>query len=122
MLIASKYELVTLLGSGAMGEVWRARHVTLHENVAVKLAGWTEDHRDGAELASRFQLEARLAAGLSRKSRHIVSVTDHGIEQDPKTGEAIAYLVMEELIGELLDARLERMGPMPGADVVEVVT
>lgn len=122
VLIASKYELVGLLGCGAMGEVWRARHVSLHEDVAVKLVGWAEDHRDGAELASRFHLEARLAAGLSRKSRHIVSVTDHGIEHHDQTGEAIAYLVMEALVGEPLDARLERVGPMALPDVVAIVT
>ena len=121
VLIASKYELVGLLGCGAMGEVWRARHVSLHEDVAVKLVGWTDDHRDGAELASRFHLEARLAAGLSRKSRHIVSVTDHGIEQHD-TGEALAYLVMEALVGEPLDVRLERVGPMALPDVVAIVT
>ncbi|MDF2692780.1 MAG: serine/threonine protein kinase [Labilithrix sp.] len=122
VLIASKYELVAPLGCGAMGEVWKARHVTLHEDVAVKLVGWTEEHRDGAELASRFHLEARLAAGLSRKSRHIVSVTDHGIQKDEGRGEALAYLVMEELIGEPLDERLERTGPMAVPEVVAIVT
>lgn len=121
VVIASKYELVAPLGSGAMGEVWKARHVTLHEDVAVKLVGWSEDHRDGAELASRFHLEARLAAGLSRKSRHIVSVTDHGIQEDERTGDALAYLVMEELAGEPLDARLERTGPMALSDVAAIV-
>jgi eukaryotic-like serine/threonine-protein kinase len=122
VLIASKYELVAPLGRGAMGEVWKARHVTLHEDVAVKLVGWSEEQRDGAELASRFHLEARLAAGLSRKSRHIVSVTDHGIQAREDTGEAIAYLVMEELIGEPLDARLERTGPMAVPEVLAIVT
>lgn len=52
----------------------------------------------------------------SRKTRHIVSVSDHGEEN------GIAYLVMEKLDGESLDQRLERGGPLALPEVAAIVT
>ena len=89
MIVGEKYELVRKIGSGAMGEVWAARHKTLNEEVAIKLVMRNADHGDGTSAGSRFLLEARVAAALSRKTRHIVAVTDHG--QDGQLG----YLVMD---------------------------
>ena len=115
MTVAGKYELVRKIGSGAMGEVWAARHATLDEEVAIKLVVRGKDNGDGTSTESRFLLEARVAASLSRKTRHIVAVTDHG--QDGELG----YLVMELLEGESLDARIARTGPLPVAKVVPMV-
>ncbi len=115
MRIADKYELRRKIGSGAMGEVWAARHVSLEEEVAIKLVLRDVEHDDGSSADSRFLLEARVASQLSRKTRHIVSVTDHG-DHGP-----YAYLVMELLGGESLDARLARTGPMPLAKVVPLI-
>ena len=106
-VVAGKYVLVRKIGSGAMGEVWAARHQTLDEEVAIKLVLRGVDHEDGTSADSRVLLEARLAAALSRKTRHIVAVTDHG--QDG----ALGYLVMELLAGESLDQRILRTGPLP---------
>jgi eukaryotic-like serine/threonine-protein kinase len=115
MTVAGKYELLRKLGTGAMGEVWAARHRTLDEEVAIKLVMRGVDNGDGTSAESRFLLEARVAAMLSRKTRHIVAVTDHG--QDG----ALGYLVMELLEGEPLDARIARTGPLPIAKVVPLV-
>ena len=113
-IIAGKYELVRLLGKGAMGEVWLATHNSLGGEFAIKLVEPTDD-MEAETAAGRFQLEAQIAAKLSRRTRHIVSVSDHGEE------DGLAYLVMELLEGESLEARTRRMGPMPLPDVVAIV-
>jgi eukaryotic-like serine/threonine-protein kinase len=113
--IARKYELMHKVGAGSMGEVWAARHLSLGEEVAIKLVLSRTTHGDGSSSDSRFRLEARIAAQLSRKTRHIVAVNDHGEDGDH------AYLVMELLEGESLEARLGRTGPMPIAKVVPLL-
>jgi serine/threonine protein kinase len=116
MIVAGKYELLRKLGTGAMGEVWAARHKSLDEEVAIKLVMSGVDHEDGTSADSRFLLEARVAAALSRKTRHIVAVTDHG--QD----NGLGYLVMELLAGESLDARVARTGALPVKRVAPMIT
>jgi serine/threonine-protein kinase len=113
-VIAGKYELQRLLGKGAMGEVWLATHNSLGGEFAVKLLEPADDVE--AETASgRFQLEAQIAARLSRKTRHIVSVTDHGEEN------GLAYLVMELLQGESLEQRMTRNGRLEMPEVAAIV-
>ncbi len=111
-LIGGKYELERLLGKGSMGEVWRARHATLEDSYAVKLI----DVRRVPDAAGRFQLEAHIAAKLSKKTRHIVSVTDHGED------DQIAYLVMQLLDGVSLEQRIEEAAPLPTSEVATIVT
>jgi serine/threonine protein kinase len=104
-LVGAKYELMRRLGRGSMGEVWIARHRTLDERVALKLLSAAPQFgqvEDGPTAAARFQFEAQVAARLSRRTRHIVRVTDHGEEG------ALAYLVMELLEGETLETALMR--------------
>src|ERR1700727_1040966 len=101
-VVGGKYELVRLLGRGSMGEVWSAHHRTLGEKLALKLLTQQapapdEELEDRATAAARFQFEAQVAARLSRKTRHIVRVTDHGEE------DGLAYLVMEQIEGETLE-------------------
>jgi serine/threonine protein kinase len=57
---------------------------------------------DPATASARFLFEAQVAARLSRRTPHIVRVTDHGEDH------GLAYLVMELLVGETLEARLMR--------------
>lgn len=113
-VIAGKYELVRLLGKGAMGEVWLATHNSLGGEFAIKLVEPADDI-EAETAAGRFQLEAQIAAKLSRKTRHIVSVSDHGEE------EGLAYLVMELLEGESLEARTKRVGQLEMPEVAAIV-
>ena len=119
-VVGGKYELVRLLGRGSMGEVWSAHHRTLGEKLAVKLLTQApspdEDIESRTTAAARFQFEAQVAARLSRKTRHIVRVTDHGEE------EGLAYLVMEQLEGETLEAVLVRDTRVPMATMSKIIT
>ena len=111
-LIGGKYELEKLLGKGSMGEVWRARHATLEDSYAVKLI----DVQRVPDAAGRFQLEAHIAAKLSKKTRHIVSVTDHGED------DQLAYLVMQLLEGMSLEQRIDEAAPLPSSEIATIVT
>ncbi|MFO0735497.1 MAG: serine/threonine-protein kinase [Labilithrix sp.] len=114
-IASGKYELLRKIGVGAMGEVWTAKHLSLDEEVAIKLVLRGIHHDDGSTADGRFLVEARVARMLSRKTRHIVSVTDHGSDGD------MAYLVMELLNGEPLDTRLGRSGPLELEKVVPII-
>src|SRR5436305_3171766 len=91
------YEIVSPLGSGAMGEVYRARNTRLGRLVAIKiLHGQLADE---PVLRDRFEREAQALAGLNHP--HICAVYDVGRES------AVDYLVMEYLEGRTLERKLE---------------
>jgi serine/threonine-protein kinase len=121
-VIASKYVLVRLLGAGAMGQVWVARHQALQQTFAVKLMiappgdDAIQTHEGMATSLKRFENEAQIAAALSRKSRHIVGVSDYGID------DGVAYLVMELLEGDGLDRHIGDGRKLHPAEVSNVVT
>lgn len=108
-VIAGRYELLTRLGAGGMGEVWRARHLALGREVAVKLLGGSS-----AALRERLQREARLLAELRHDA--IVQVFDFG-----QTEAGAPYLVLELLRGETLAACLHRERRLPLERAVELV-
>ena len=96
----SRYDLVTELGSGGMGVVYRARHSQLGRDTALKVL---RGDRDNLEDRLRFDREAKLAASLS--SPHTVTIYDYGRSED---GEA--YCVMEFLRGITLYDVVARSG------------
>ena len=101
------YQVVSRLGAGGMGEVYRARDTRLHRDVAIKvLTGHTADRTD---LHERFGREARMIAALNHP--HICVLHDIGHQ------DGVDYLVMEYLEGETLAERLKR-GPLPLTDVL----
>ena len=96
------YEIVAPLGTGGMGEVYRARDTRLERTVAVKIlpSHLSED----AEAKQRFDREARTISSLNHP--HICTLFDVGHH------DGIDYLVMEYLEGETLADHL-RKGPLP---------
>jgi len=104
------YTLEERIGSGGMGEVWRAHHRLLIRPAAVKLvkvsALGTAPGRDPELRLRRFEREARATAGL--KSPHTVQLYDFGM-----TDDGTLYYVMELLEGMDLDTLVERFGPVP---------
>jgi serine/threonine protein kinase len=86
------YEILTAIGAGGMGEVYRARDTRLDRIVAIKVL--PTHLADRSELRERFEREARTIASLNHP--HICTLFDIG-QQD-----GIDYLVMEYLEGETL--------------------
>src|SRR5713101_966177 len=96
------YEVLSPIGAGGMGEVYRARDTRLERTVAIKVL--PADLSASPEARQRFEREAKAVSQLSHP--HICALYDVGRE-----GE-IEFLVMEYLEGETLSERLAR-GPMP---------
>ncbi len=96
------YEVLSLLGAGGMGEVYKARDTRLDRTVAIKVL--PSHLADKPQLRERFEREARAVASLNHP--HICTLYDIG-EQD-----GIHFLVMEYLEGETLAQRLDK-GPLP---------
>src|SRR5215472_1864476 len=96
------YEILSAIGAGGMGEVYRARDTRLDRTVAIKIL---RDHlADRVELRERFEREAKAVASLNHP--HICTLYDVGHQNGTD------YLVMEYLEGETLAQRLKK-GTLP---------
>src|SRR5262245_46145423 len=96
------YEILTPIGAGGMGEVYRAKDTRLGRDVAVKVLPAALS--SSAELRQRLEREAKTISQLSHA--HICALFDVGREND------VDFLVMELLEGETLADRLAK-GPLP---------
>ncbi len=103
--------LESLVGAGGMGRVYRARHLALDRVVAVKLVDRALPGGPGAR--ETVLAEARAAAKLD--DPRVVAVYDAGEDQ------GTAYLVMQWVEGEDLQARVTRAGPLAPAEALRVV-
>jgi hypothetical protein len=112
-----RYELLELLATGGMGQVWRARDTVLHRLVAVKVLR-SEFTGDDTFLA-RFRAEAQHTAVLTH--RNIATLYDYGEAPAGEAGEHLAYLVMELVDGEPLSALLAREGRLDVARTLDVL-
>jgi serine/threonine protein kinase len=110
-VLNDRYVLRELIGRGGMGEVWRGSDIVLDRDVAVKvlLHAWTGD----PTFSERFRAEARAMAALS--DPNIVEIYDFG------NAHGLVYLVMQFVPGEALHGLLQRVGPLPPADVMRIV-
>jgi eukaryotic-like serine/threonine-protein kinase len=107
--VLGSYEIVSLLGAGGMGEVYRARDSRLGRDVALKVL--PPALADDPERVARFQREAQLLASLNHP--HIGAI--YGLEQSPSA----RFLVLELLEGGTLAQRIEP-GPMPVDEAIEI--
>ncbi len=93
--LSNRYQLIELIGRGAMGRVYRADDILLGGvTVAVKFLSQTLLNR---KMRDRFKIEAKTCAQLGQKSIHIVRVMDYGVNN-----EDVPYYVMEYLQGNSL--------------------
>jgi serine/threonine-protein kinase len=110
-VVAGKYEVIQLLGSGGMGFVVAARHLELDEKVALKFL--RSECLANRELVARFAREAR--ASVKIKSEYVARVFDVGTM--PKDGAP--FIVMEYLEGKDLCAMVGEQGPQPIRNTAE---
>ena len=103
-LLAQRYRIVSLLGRGGMGEVYRANDLLLGQTVALKFlpARWTSDE----STLARFRNEVRIARQISHPN--VCRVYDIG------EAEGSTYLSMEYVDGEDLASLLRRIGRLSG--------
>jgi serine/threonine-protein kinase len=102
------YEILSAIGAGGMGEVYKARDTRLDRIVAIKVL--PAHLADRAELRERFEREAKTIASLNHP--HICTLHDTGHQ------DGIDYLVMEYLEGETLAQRLLK-GSLPIQQVLQ---
>jgi serine/threonine protein kinase len=102
------YEIVTAIGAGGMGEVYRAKDTRLGRTVAIKVL--PAHFADDPERRERFEREARTIASLNHP--HICTLYDIGHQ------DGIDFLVLEYLEGETLAQRLLK-GPLPLEQVLQ---
>src|SRR6202166_737308 len=103
------YEIVSPLGAGGMGEVYRARDTRLDRDVAVKVLRTSLS--SDQSLRQRLEREAKAASKLSHP--HICTLHDIGHQ------DGVDFLVMELVEGETLEHRLIK-GPLPPEQTVRV--
>src|SRR2546429_3393454 len=109
-VIADRYELEELVGTGGMSSVFKARDRMLDRKVALKVLH--EHYLDDDEYVERFRREARAAAKLSHPN--IVTVIDRG-EADGRQ-----FIVFEYIDGQNLKQLLESKGRLPVRTALEL--
>jgi serine/threonine protein kinase len=109
-VLAERYELEELVGSGGMSSVYRAHDRVLERKVALKLLHQRLTSEE--EYVERFRREARMVAGLLHQN--IVTVIDRG-EDDGRP-----FIVFEFVAGENLKQLVDREGPLPVDRVLEL--
>ncbi|MBN1946790.1 MAG: serine/threonine protein kinase [Bradymonadales bacterium] len=102
VVVGDRYRLVSRIGIGGMGSVYKAEHIRMGKIVALKLLHG--DLSRDESIVRRFTREARAVSKLT--SRHTVSVFDYG------ESDGFIYLVMEYLQGQDLGQILRNHGPL----------
>lgn len=108
-----RYEVQRWIGGGGMGAVYIARHSMLQHRVALKLLHPSIAQR--GDILERFIREARATASLG--SAHIVKVFDCAV-----TPEGTAFIAMEALEGESLQALLDRETRVSPSRAIDIIT
>ena len=108
--VGDRYVVIEQIAAGGMGTLWRAHHVELDVDVALKAIAADDVSPDAIK---RFKREAQAVARL--RSPNIVQVLDYGVHEDQP------YLAMELLHGQDLAARISRDGKVPLDETVRIM-
>jgi serine/threonine-protein kinase len=104
------YEILSALGAGGMGEVYRARDTKLNRDVAIKVI--PEMFPADADRLARFEREAQTLAALNHPNIAHVYGLERQERRDRQDGTPVSFIVMELVDGEELALRIAR-GPLP---------
>jgi len=110
-IVGERYRIVSRIGVGGMGAVYRAEHTMMRRDLAIKVL--LPELGGKEEFARRFEREAESASRLTHPN--IISITDFG-----RTAEGSLFLVMEFLAGESLSSAIAA-GPMPPERALAII-
>lgn len=109
-VVASTYQLLSKIGEGGMGSIYKAKHIALQRTCAVKFLNPDLLSRETFE---RFQEEARISASLNHPS--ICTIYDLGLHQG-----ILPYYAMDFIKGANLEEVIHRHGPLSSGAVLEL--
>jgi serine/threonine protein kinase len=110
-VIDRRYRIDRRIGTGSMGDVYRATHTLIGKALAVKVL--RDEHVGDPQIVPRFVQEARLASSI--KHPNVVEISDFGALE-----EGNAFFVMELLEGRTVAARIDDEGPLPPKTALSV--
>jgi serine/threonine-protein kinase len=110
-VVGDRYRIVSRIGVGGMGAVYRAEHTMMRRDLAIKVLLPELGGKD--EFARRFEREAESASRLAHAN--IIAVTDFG-----RTTDGRLFIAMEFLAGESLSSII-KAGPLPRARALNII-
>jgi hypothetical protein len=116
-VLSERYEFVSRIAAGGMGEVWRGRDRRLQRDVAIKVL--RAEHADDPDFRSRLHAEAQAAGALNCDA--VVDIYDYG-EQTDDAGRFLSYVVMELVDGDTVAALLARDGAIGPERTARIVS
>jgi len=102
--IASRFRILSKLGEGGMGAVYKAEHIRMNRICAIKIL--SQQMAREADALARFNREAQMSSRIAHP--HAVTIYDFGEAEN-----GLIYLAMEFVEGETLTSLLKREGPLP---------
>ena len=108
----SRYRIIARLGSGSMGDVYRAEDLRLRRPVALKVVSLTGDAPDASH---RLLAEARAASALTHPNVAVV----YEVDEVDRAGSRVGFIAMEYIAGRTL-AELAEKGPLPLETILDV--